>query len=60
MPSTSDAARPGPVAALVRALAERRRADVTGLAGAARGWVAKELAGPGRPARLLVAVAPGE
>ncbi len=44
---------------LLALLGEARVADVTGLAGAARGWVAKDLVGPGR-ARLLLAVAPGE
>jgi transcription-repair coupling factor (superfamily II helicase) len=44
---------------LLALLTEKRVADVTGLAGAARGWVAKDLVGPGR-ATLLLAVAPGE
>ncbi|HEX8910392.1 MAG TPA: transcription-repair coupling factor, partial [Anaeromyxobacteraceae bacterium] len=54
----------GPPAAtvkdLLRALAESRAADVTGLSAAARGWVAKELIGRGGAGRLLLAVAPGE
>ncbi len=44
---------------LLDALASKREADVTGLAGAARGWIAKDLIGPGR-ARLLLAITAGE
>ncbi|OFX25677.1 MAG: transcription-repair coupling factor [Anaeromyxobacter sp. RBG_16_69_14] len=47
------------VKGLLALLTEKRGADVTGLVGAARGWVAKDLVGPGRAA-LLLAVAPGE
>jgi transcription-repair coupling factor (superfamily II helicase) len=41
-------------------LSTNREVDVVGLAGAARGWVAKDLVGRGKAARLLLAVAPGE
>ncbi|HET9594583.1 MAG TPA: transcription-repair coupling factor, partial [Anaeromyxobacteraceae bacterium] len=44
---------------LAARLAERGEADVTGLSGAARAWVAKGLVGPGR-ARILLAVAADE
>ncbi len=44
---------------LLDALASKREADVTGLAGAARGWIAKDLIGPGK-ARLLLAITAGE
>jgi len=60
---SSDAAPSHAAAAvkdILRALAERRSADVTELAGAARGWVARELVGRGRGAALLLAVAPDE
>ncbi|HEX7624656.1 MAG TPA: transcription-repair coupling factor, partial [Anaeromyxobacteraceae bacterium] len=55
----SDAGAPATLHDLLGALAERRLADVVGLTGGARGWVAKELVGKGR-AKLLLAVAPGE
>src|SRR5690242_11200683 len=58
VPAAESAAAPE-LKALLAALAEARAVDVTGLAGAARGWVAKELVGPGQ-ARLLLAVAPDE
>ena len=57
--SASDAGAPATVQDLLTALAGRGRADVVGLAGGARGWVAKQLVGKGR-AKLLLAVAPGE
>ena len=44
---------------LVGLIAERRAVDVLGLAGAARGWVARHLVQPGR-AKLLLAVAAEE
>jgi transcription-repair coupling factor (superfamily II helicase) len=52
-------AAPAPAADLDAHLAERGEADVTGLSGAARGWVARGLVGPGR-ARILLAVAADE
>ncbi len=45
--------------ALLDALSSQRAADVVGVSGAARGWIAKDLVGPGR-ARLLLAVTAGE
>jgi transcription-repair coupling factor (superfamily II helicase) len=45
--------------ALLDALASKREADVIGLAGAARGWIAKELVAPGK-ARVLLAITAGE
>ncbi|HEX7489855.1 MAG TPA: CarD family transcriptional regulator, partial [Anaeromyxobacteraceae bacterium] len=57
--SASDAGAHATLHDLLSALAERRLADVVGLTGGARGWVAKELVGKGR-AKLLLAVAPGE
>jgi len=54
-----DAGTAATVKELLAALAEARVADVTGLSGAARGWVARELVGPGK-ARLLLAVAAEE
>ncbi len=54
-----DAGTPATVKELLAAIAEARVADVTGLSGAARGWVARELVGPGK-ARLLLAVAAEE
>ncbi len=50
------AARP---ADLVAALRERGTANLTGASGAARGWLARELLGPGRT-RLLLAVTADE
>ena len=58
--TTSDGASASPKRRLADLLSSRREADVTGLAGAARGWVAKDLVGSGRPARVLLAVTPGE
>ncbi len=55
----SDAGAPATLSDVLTALAEHRLADVVGLTGGARGWVAKELVGKGR-AKLLLAVAPGE
>ena len=45
--------------ALLDALASKREADVIGLAGAARGWIAKELVALGK-ARVLLAITAGE